>query len=132
MATVELSAALKSLGLSRGDLTASEDVAAGDFVNIHASSGARIRKADASDDTRPADGFAAAAVLTGASGEVLLPGQVLSGLSGLAAGASYYLSETAGAITPTPPSGSGCLVQFVGKALSATELLFNPDRGVVL
>lgn len=113
-------------------LTASEDIAAGDFVNIHDSSGAKVRKADATDDTRPVDGYAPAAILTAASGAVVCPGKRITGLSGLTPGADYWLSETAGAITATAPSSSGNRVQFVGKAVSATELFFHPDRGVIL
>lgn len=113
-------------------MTASEDLAAGNFVNIHASTGAKIRKADADDDTRPVHGFVPVAILNTASGVVILPGRKLSGLSGLTAGAVHYLSTTGGAITDTPPSGAGNLVQEVGVAISATELLFNPKMGITL
>jgi hypothetical protein len=110
-------------------MTASEALSAGDFVNVHASTGAKIRKADADDDTKPVNGFVPAAIGSGSSGVVILPGRKLSGLSGLTAGGIHYLSTTAGTITDTPPSGSGNLVQEVGVAISATELLFNPRQG---
>lgn len=107
-------------------MTASETLAAGNFVNIHASSGAKIRKANATDDTKRCDAFVAAGITSGASGAVTFPGQKLTGLSGLTPGAVYYLDTTGGAITDTAPSSSGNLVQEVGVALSATELLFKP------
>lgn len=115
-------------------LTASESISAGQFVNIHASSGAKIRKANATDDTKPVDGFAPAAIANTASGTVQLPGGVVTGLSGLTPGARYYLDTTGGAITATSPSteGSGNLVQEVGVALSATTLSFNPKMGFTL
>lgn len=124
--------ALAATGAAPTMLTADEAIAAGDFVNIHASSGAKIRKADASDDTRPADAFAPAAIAGAASGTVLMPGQVLTGLAGLTPGADYWLSETAGLITATQPTTTGNLVQKVGKALSATELFFSPQPGTTL
>lgn len=113
-------------------LTASETLSAGNFVNIHASSGAKIRKANATDDTKPVDGFVAAGIASAASGVMTFPGQKLTGLSSLTAGARYYLDTTGGAITATAPSGSGNLVQEVGVALSTTELLFNPKPGITL
>jgi hypothetical protein len=113
-------------------MIASETISAGQFVSIHASSGAKIRKANATDDTKPVNGFAAAGIASAAAGAMTVPGNVITGLSGLTPGAIYYLDTTAGAITDTPPSGSGNLVQEVGVALSATSLLFNPKKGLTL
>lgn|SRR5574343_74679 len=47
---------------------------------------------------------------------------VMAGFSGLTAGSRYFLSATAGAITPTVPVASGNVVVQVGYAKSATEL----------
>jgi hypothetical protein len=47
-------------------------------------------------------------------------------------GARYYLSTTPGTITATPVTGSGRVDQYVGTALAATELNFEPDDGVTL
>lgn len=113
-------------------LTASEAISAGHFVNIHASSGAKVRKANATDDTKPCDGYAPAAISNGASGEVYCPGKRITGLSGLTPGAVYYLDTTGGQITATAPSGAGNLVQRVGVAVSATELFFSPQMGITL
>jgi hypothetical protein len=115
------------------DLTASAAFAGGEFCNIHASGGAaKIRKADATDDTKPVNGFVPAAILSGATGTMIAPGARLTGLSGLAPGSTYYLDASPGAITVTPPAAAGNLVQEVGVALSATDLLFNPKPGVTL
>lgn len=115
------------------DLTASVAFAGGEFCNIHSSGGAaKIRKADATDDTKPVSGFVPAGILSGAVGTMVAPGTRLTGLAGLTPGATYYLDASPGAITVTPPSGAGNLVQEVGVALSATDLLFNPKPGVTL
>jgi hypothetical protein len=109
-------------------LTASEALTAGQIVSIWSSSGAaKVRKANATDDTKSAHGFVLANVLSGATATIYLPGQVVTGLVGLTPGATYYLDTTGGAITDTQPSTSGNLVQRVGFALSATTLLFEPE-----
>jgi hypothetical protein len=65
-------------------------------------------------------GFATAAASAAANVVIQLSG-VVSGFSGLTAGAIYYASGTAGAITLTKP-----LHPFpVGMAISATELMIN-------
>jgi len=51
---------------------------------------------------------------------------VVTGLSGLTAGSRYYVSETAGAITTTPPTAGGSVVQIIGVAKSTTELIVMP------
>ena len=109
--------------------TASEALAAGDVVSFHLDSSVlKVRKADASDDTRLADGYVRTAVSSGATATVYTEdGTVVTGLTGLTIGTEYFLSETAGAITATAPTTTGAIVQRVGKALSATTLLFRPQ-----
>lgn len=113
------------IGADAKTFTASEAIAAGDIVNIHDATGAKCRKADATTSGKPAVGFAQSAIANGASGTITFEG-VLTGLSGLTTGATYYLGTTAGAITATAPTGSGNIVQKVGTAISATELSFEP------
>jgi hypothetical protein len=113
-------------------MATSEAFAGGEFANIHASSGAKIRKANAADDTKPVNGFVPAAIANPGSGTMIAPGTRLAGLSGLTPGATYYLDTIAGAITDTPPAAAGNFVQEVGVAVSATELLFNPKQGITL
>ena len=118
------------IGADSKSMTASEALSAGDIVNVHDSSGAKVRKADATATGKNAVGFAPSAISNGASGTVNFEGTI-SGLSGLTIGATYYLATTAGGITATPPSGSGNVVQKVGTAISATELSFEPGTIVV-
>lgn len=68
----------------------------------------------------------AAAGATGADQSVLAytPGSYISGFSGLTAGATYYASGTAGALSTT----RGKFSRVVGFAISATELLFFPGK----
>lgn len=109
---------------------ASENLSAGDFVNFHNSSGLKMRKADA-DAGREAHAFVLAAVTSGQSGTAYPEENVVTGLSGMTPGLPQYLSNTAGGRTETAPTGAGVLSQRVGFALSATEMLFRPERPIV-
>lgn len=112
-------------------IQASENLAAGDFVNIHNSGGARVRKADASNG-RVAHGFVLSAITSGASGAVYLEGSN-TGLSGLTPGDRLYLSgSSAGTATSTAPSTSGHYVQPLGVAVSATAMAFEAEDYIVL
>ena len=73
--------------------------------------------------------ISAAYVGDGARGEFLEHGEIT--LSGLTQGSTYYLSETPGEITTTPPSDPGTIVRIVGVAASTTVLKFNPDQTTV-
>ncbi len=64
------------------------------------------------------------------SGNYLLPGSVVAGLSSLTPAAVYYLS-TSGQLTSSAPTPSGSITLVaVGKALSATTLLFTPGAPI--
>lgn len=67
-------------------------------------------------------GFAPLAITAAASGLIQEDGVLAGALTGATAGDAYYLSATAGAITTTPPSGSGNYVVRVGYAKNATDL----------
>lgn len=114
------------------NVTASEALAAGAIVSFWNSSGAKVRNANATDDTKQADGFVNEAVLSGATAKVRLPGQVNVGLSGLTVGAIYFLAAGAGTITNSAPSTGGNFLQEIGKAVDATHLVFNPKSGTLL
>ena len=106
----------------------SEALAAGALVNIFDSTGTpTARNANATDATKPAQGFVLAATTSPANATVYFPGQLVSGVSGLTTGAAVYLSAgTSGAVTPTAPVTAGNLIQQVGSALSPTSFLFDP------
>jgi len=112
-------------------VVASENLAANDLVNIWDDAGTRkMRKADASLG-RLADGFVLAAVIAAASGSCYMDGTI-TGMTGLTIGSRYFLSgAAAGTATLTAPTTSTHHVQDVGKAISATELSFEPGRSII-
>lgn len=65
----------------------------------------------------------------GASGTFVPLGFVTT--SGLTAGATYYVSETTGAVTTTKPTAPGTIVRIVGYAVSSTVFYANPDHSYV-
>lgn len=116
------------IGSASQTFPTSEALAAGALVNVYDATGTpTARNANATDATKPAQGFVLAATTSPADATVYFPGQVVTGVSGLTTGAAVYLSaSTSGAVTPTAPSAAGNLIQQVGSALSATSFLFDP------
>jgi hypothetical protein len=107
-------------------IVCSESLTAGDFVNIYNSSGLKCRKADASTIDKKAHGFILWGCTSGQNAIVYRFGKTNNQLSGLTIGAEYFLSSSGG-ISLTAPTSSGSIVQIVGVALSATELLTIPE-----
>lgn len=118
------------IGADTASITASENLAAGDLVNVWNSSGAKVRKADATTAGKEAHGFVLAAVTSGASATVYFEGSD-TGVTGLTPGVQF-LSTTAGIASATAPSGSGNVVQRVGFATAAASLNFDAGTPVVL
>lgn len=119
------------IGADTAAITASEALAAGDWVNLHDVGGAfRVRKADATVQGKEADGFVLAAVLSAAVATVYFEGtntQVSSQVPG-----PVYLQTTAGLGGATIPSASGNVVQRIGTATSATSVNFERSNAVKL
>ena len=112
------------IGADTKTLTTSEALSAGDFVNIHASSGVKVRKADAATG-KQADGFVLASATSGGTVVVYLRG-VNNAVTGLTPGEDYFLSvSTPGGTQDAAPTTNGQTSQLLGKALSATELAFT-------
>lgn len=113
---------------------AAVDLIAGEIADVYNDGGTlKARKADATDNTRPADAFVSTGGLTGESILVKFAGDVVESLSGLTPGLPCYLSETAGGVTQTPiTSGTGKISQEIGTALSATTMVFMPMDPVEL
>lgn len=111
-------------------ITTSEALAAGDFVNIWTSSGAKVRKADATVAGKEAHGFVLASSSSGGTATVYFEGSNTQ-VSGQTAGV-VYLTTTAGTASSTPPSGSGNVVQVVGFATSATNINFQSRMPITL
>ena len=112
-------------------LEASENIGAGEYVNIFDDTGTpKIRKADNSNG-RDAHGFLKTAVTTGNNGTVYFEGPN-DNLTGLTIGARYYLG-TAGAATATPPvAPAASISQFLGIAVNATTINTDIDDCVGL
>ena len=134
-ATGKLSTTVMPVGVgTENDLiVSSENLAAGDLVNIWTNTGvANVRKADATTAGKEANGFVLASVTSPAAATVYRNSQSNTQKSGLTPGASYYLDTTAGGITTTLPSASGNIVQHVGKAFDATTLIFEAQLPITL
>lgn len=113
-------------------IVASETLTAGNVVNIWNDGGTlKVRKADATVAGKEVHGFVSSGITSGASGTVVFDGAI-SGLSGLTIGAKYFLSTTPGTITATAPSSVGNVVQPVGVAASATELIFEQGEPITI
>lgn len=112
-------------------LNASENLSAGDQVNLWNDGGTmKVRKANATDNSKPSDGFVKSSVTSGDPATVY-HGGIVSGLSGLTLGADYFLSKTSGGGVTADVSGhtsAGNVIQRVGKARSATEIVYA--RGI--
>ncbi len=102
-----------------------ENLDSGDYVNLFDDAGTvKARKADNSNN-RPAHGYIAQTVTAPAAVNVFFEG-ANAGLSGLTEGARIYLGTT-GDIIETPldpdvPANDGKLHQFLGVAISETEV----------
>lgn len=118
------------IGPDTQSIEASEDLAAGDLVNVYDSTGAKCRKADATTSGKEAHGFVLAVVTSGNNATVYFEGSNTQ-VTGLTPG-NQYLSTTAGESTSTPPSGSGNVVQKVGVATAAAVLNFEAGQPIVL
>jgi hypothetical protein len=101
----------------------------GDAVSAFLSSGElQVRKANATDNTRPCIGFVTSQDHTSSIGsfcEVTASVGLITGISGMTAGTRYFLSTSAGLITSTAPVAAGNIEQVVGIALASNRLLVN-------
>ena len=119
------------VGADTATIQASENLAAGDYVNLHNSGGPRVRKADASNGRR-ADGFVLASVSSASNATVYFEGQN-TGVTGKTPGAIQYLSgTTAGATTETAPTTAGQILQVVGVAVTATAISTECEQPITL
>lgn len=123
------------IGQDAKTLPASEALAAGNIVSVWNDAGtAKARKADATAEGKEGVGFVLAAVASAANATVFFEGRI-TGLSALTAGARYYLSAaTPGALVlaASLPSTAGNVVQYIGTAVSATELDFEPGEPITV
>jgi len=129
---IDLTMMPTGIGPDTESMVTSENLAAGNLVNIYDVATVKTaRKADASNGRR-AHGFVLAASVSPAAALVYLGGKI-TGLSGLTNGAAEYLSDSAaGTTTETAPTTAAHIVQEVGYAVSATELQFIPQQPITL
>jgi hypothetical protein len=118
------------IGADTASITTSEALAAGDYVNIWNSSGAKARKADATVAGKEAHGFVLSSASSGASATIYFEG-TNTGVTSQTPGV-VFLSTTAGLGTSTAPTGSGNVVQRLGYATSATSVNFQSQPPVTL
>lgn len=118
------------IGADTAAITTSEALAAGDWVNVWNSTGAKARKADATTAGKEAHGFVLAAFGSGATATVYFEGPNTA-VTGQTAGV-IFLSTTAGVGTSTAPSSSGNVVQRLGIATASTSVNFESGTPIVL
>jgi hypothetical protein len=111
---------------------ASELIALGAVVNLHNVAGViNARNANATDTTKPAYGWCTTTggIASGDFGEVTLKMGCCINISGLTVGTRYWLSTTNGLITAVQPAVSGNIQQYIGIALTTTQLFMDiqPD-----
>lgn len=111
-------------------ITTSEALAAGDYVNIWDSTGAKARKADATVAGKEAHGFVLAAFAAAVAATVYFEG-ANTGVTGQTPG-RVFLSTTAGLGTTIAPTAAGNVVQRIGFASSATAVNFQSQPPVTL
>src|SRR5574343_48644 len=112
-------------------ITASENLAAGDFVNVWSDTGtAKVRKADATTSGKEAHGFVLSSVTLGNPATVYFEGSNTA-VSGVSPGV-VYLSTTAG-LSTSSVSGytGGNVIQRIGFATSTTSINFQSELPLV-
>ena len=109
-------------------MTASETLVAGNWINIHESSGSKVRKADASTG-KHAMGYVLDNCASGGTVTVYFEGENTA-VTGMTAG-DVYLSNTPGAGQAASPTGAGVLSQVVGVATSATSVNYQSGPVIV-
>lgn len=119
------------IGADTASVLASENLTAGNFVNIYNNAGtANCRKADATTSGKEAHGFVLSAVTSGQNATVYFEGSNTQ-VSGATPG-NVFLATTAGSSTSTAPSASGNVVQRLGVATSATNINVEFGQPIVL
>jgi hypothetical protein len=114
-------------------IIASESLSAGNLVNIYNNSGtANCRKADGSTTGKSADGFVLSAVTALATATVYFPGDENTAVTALTPGPQFLSDTTPGACSTTIPSTAGHVIQRVGDASTATNLIFQPGQVIEL
>lgn len=124
------------IGANQVVVPSSENLSAGEFVNLYDNAGVlTARKADNSNG-REAWGYVSASSVSPASATVKRLNTVNGSLTALAPGAKYWLGTAGGVINaPLDPALGGNankVCQYLGTATSATELVTVEESVVIL
>ena len=112
---------------------ASEAIGARNFVNVFNSGGnLRVRKADALDPAKFANGFAPSVINSGASGIVIFNGLNADGTVAAPAAEVWLSDATPGTFATSPPSASGSIIQPLGPAVAGLGIFFTLRERVLL
>ena len=118
-------------GAETKSVVTSENLAAGDAVNLYNNGGTlNARKADNSNGRR-AHGFVLSATTSPAAATVYYGQIEVADYTSLTPGGTCWLGTT-GRATQTPPSGSGVVSQELGVASSSTTILAQISEPVIL
>lgn len=113
------------------EIVASENLVSGNFVNIWLDGATlKARRADATSISTRAHGFVLNSFTSGTNAYVYF--DLFNVLSGLTPGSIQYLSTSPGAVTETPPTGSGNIVQQLGVATATNEMYVEISQPVIL
>jgi len=124
------------VGLQTITATASESLSAGDSVNIFLNASTKsVRKANATDATKPSMGFVLQSYTSSATATIYLSGKNASvpigSFTTADLGKKVFLSTTAGGYTVTPPSTTGNLVQHLGYVVDVgSTVTVDYDEGL--
>ena len=127
---VDTSVMPTGIGADTAAVVTSEAIAAGAYVNIFSSTGAKARNADATVVGKEAHGFVIVGAASGGTATVFFEG-TNTAVTAQTPG-PVYLSTTAGVGATTPPVGVGNVQQIVGFATSATSVNFQSQPPIVL
>lgn len=114
-------------------VTPATNISQWQLVNIYDVTGTvTARKADGGTNKFVAHAFAPANLTAPTPGNVQMDG-IITG-TGLTPGADYYLDDTAGgyALYADAPAGAGKILQKIGYAVSATQIVFLPEQEIEL
>ena len=107
----------------------SEILVANDVVNVYDDAGTlKVRKADATDDTKPATGYVLAGFASGVQATIYTGGY----LPGVALTIGKYFLAVGGGISNVVPNATGNIIQSIGRAISTTKIKFVADQNYII
>jgi len=120
------------IGVDVVGVTASEAIAAGDYVNVYSNAGAfAVRKADGASPAKYANGYVLAAVASAASAQVYTDDQN-DQVTGQTAGDVFLSVTVPGKTQAAAPTVAGQVSQKLGFAVSATLIKVKIDQHYVV